>query len=186
MEKKELRHIKIVDSANINWAYIAGFFDGEGSIVMSTKGRDTNIGCRLSITNTNYEVLKIIDKFLQSNGIKGQIGSKPDSKPISHDNGKTYGQTKPCYNWRVGHRIFIIKFLVKTLPYLIVKKQKALEAISYIEWVESPEREVRRRTKISLGMKGKQNTLGYRHSSKTKAKISQTKRRIYLESRQVS
>ena len=48
----------------MNWSYIAGFFDGEGSVAIDKKGYP-----RWEVSCCDHEVLYEIRKFLISNGI---------------------------------------------------------------------------------------------------------------------
>ena len=54
-------------ATNMNWEYIAGFFDGEGCIYIK------NSKVRLQLTQKPIEVLVIIQKFLKENDINSFI-----------------------------------------------------------------------------------------------------------------
>jgi len=57
----------------MNWSYIAGFFDGEGSIVpISSNGKSY----RVSIAQSNKEVLELMAEFLDQYGIHTWITYK--------------------------------------------------------------------------------------------------------------
>lgn len=82
-------------------AYLAGFFDGEGSI-----GPQRKIG----VSNTVFSVLEVF---------KNQYGGT-----ISSD--KLLPNHKPSYHWQLYGTSKIERFLLATIPYLIVKKDKAV------------------------------------------------------------
>ena len=100
----------------MNWAYISGFFDGEGCIQV---GHDRKKNCdrfKVQFTQKNPAVLFEIALFLEKHGIKCTV--------IDYGN-----------QWRLEiYRILAIKkFLEKTSPYLIVKLMKANETLAYID-----------------------------------------------------
>jgi len=94
---------------SITWQYIAGFFDGEGSIVHNGKG------FRITISQTNYLVLKTILDFVGF----GFIFKNQRRKP----------------NWKESWVYYIAKqeevyiFLKNILPFIIVKKDLSVKII---------------------------------------------------------
>ena len=94
----------------MDWKYIAGFFDGEGSI--SHNGR----GYRITIPQTNLEVLEIIKDFC---GFGGTISV---TKRKSH--------WKDSWIFYVASQREVYNFLSHIFPYLIVKKRITDNAIS--------------------------------------------------------
>ena len=111
--------------SEISWQYIAGFLDGEGSIIVgTTKGNNgDNRGVRIVFVNTNLKVLNYIDNFLKSKGISGVIAEKPQWRI------KNGLHRKRCWHWRIGRRREVISLLTNLLPYLIIKRSKAIEAL---------------------------------------------------------
>jgi intein/homing endonuclease len=110
--------------------YIAGFFDGEGCIVIQ-KIIDTDTrkkrcpSLRVIITNTNLLILKQIEKYFYSLGIEGKITIKRRNPSDIR---------KPCYQWVLWcNRAF--NFLKIIHPYLIVKKEQALLGMEYINTI---------------------------------------------------
>jgi len=103
----------------INWSYIAGFFDGEGTIY-----QDGKTGYwRLSILNTNKEILEEIKSFIKSGSVYTRKKSKKSKKPI--------------YTFQISDQRFILKFAKNTLPFSIIKKERLKEALKDInskEW----------------------------------------------------
>lgn len=119
-----------VDTRNMSWEYIAGFLDGEGSIMTNTSygknGRGK--GVRVVLVNTYKPVLEVIDTFLKKEGIVGTINLKPNNYGKRWDDGC---HRKPCWQWRIGRKIEVALLLSSLLPYLIIKYDKALEAIAF-------------------------------------------------------
>lgn len=100
------------DEMSLDIRYIAGFFDGEGSIGMAPKG--SGFLLRISISNVNLEVLtKIKERF------GGFINKRPATD-----------KWKVCYQWCASYNV-AIAFLEAVLPHLVVKKEHALVAL---EW----------------------------------------------------
>lgn len=104
---------------NMNYDYIAGFFDAEGSIhIFNNAGRSKYLG--VSITNTNKKVLEKIHSFI---GLGYIVKSKRNAESIKQD-------YKVCYKLRLSTRD-AAKFLKSLLPYLIIKKRQAKLAIKF-------------------------------------------------------
>ncbi len=97
----------------MNWSYIAGFFDGEGSVAHN------GIGFRISIPQTNEEVLKSIRNFV---GFGFIIKIKKRKK-----------HWKDCWTYYIASKKDVYCFLQQILPHLIVKKDIALEAMGKLE-----------------------------------------------------
>lgn len=99
--------------ANESLAYIAGFLDGEGCIMIRKYRSKYNEVC-VQITNSNLEVLEHIAVLLEGSRLYNQ---------------KRYGRKEI---WRV---VLTNKWAVHNLellfPYLIVKKEVAKLAIDY-------------------------------------------------------
>jgi len=102
-------------------AYIAGLFDGEGSVDYTQrwekkrKNRPNQYFCfhiTCEIGMTNYEVLHWVHKTLGYGSFRPR---KADTK--------TFPNAKPQWRWRCGHRN-AHKFAKQMLPYAIVKYNK--------------------------------------------------------------
>lgn len=116
--------------------YIAGFLDGEGSIIICRsrlrKGKFyEGVQLRVSITNTNVEVLLLLKQEFG-----GTILKRKTPKPF---------QRKDTYDWVVTHQK-AAKFLRKIVPYLIIKKQQALLGIK----LQKPKKQGVRMTQITV------------------------------------
>ena len=97
-------------------AYIAGIVDGEGSISIQQNGKHQI--AHLTISNTNLEVLK----WIQNKFEEGTIYKRT-----------LYPNRKQCYVWQTGAHKVIYLILIKLLPYLKIKRNKAIETISFIQ-----------------------------------------------------
>jgi len=98
----------------MNWDYIAGFIDGEGSIIIKPPR------VRLYISNTDKNVLENIQKFLKC-GRTFEVKRKIKSK------------WKRQYGWTIGDHKECLRVLKKLETRLITKREKCKQAIKYIE-----------------------------------------------------
>ena len=120
----------------IEKAYIAGFFDGEGSISINKfRANNPNYKCphyilTVTLTNTNLEIIEEIHEKL---GASKQMRKR--------EWGKSHWKT--CYAWMASaNKALIVLKLIR--PYLKVKAKQADLAISFQEskmsnrkWVSS-------------------------------------------------
>lgn len=98
-------------------AYIAGLFDGEGSITIqkrTNKNKNSYHWLRIQIANTNYDLIVWLQKM-----IGGHIVSHQGKSP-----------RKLCYIWLLVSNP-AKEFLKLIYPYLIIKKSKTEIAIEY-------------------------------------------------------
>lgn len=103
----------------INWAYLAGIFDGEGNLCMPFGAKNTLL---MSITQagpTGIKLLTEIQEFLASNGVKSRIES---GRPIEG--------RQIVYRLLLGS-IGIETFVKCTMPFLIVKKVIAQDVMRF-------------------------------------------------------
>lgn len=101
----------------MNIGHIAGFFDGEGTIIWVGRRRRL----KLAITNCDRSVLEKIKDFFGC----GYIFENHCSK-------------NPCFAWEVNKRQEIKRILSMLLPHLHVKQQRAKEIMVYLS--DSPRR----------------------------------------------
>ncbi len=99
--------------SELTWQYVAGFFDGEGCIMSNTKANG-RIVKRVVISQKEDEVLYKIKDFLKNYGINGNLYK-----------GKSSGAT----NLDIRKMESVKLFLENVVDYLIVKKDKAREAL---------------------------------------------------------
>jgi hypothetical protein len=101
-------------------AYIAGIIDGEGWICCS--GRSRQIG----VANTNIGVIAFLAKY-------GGLVSARTDKSLRCG---TIKSVKRQYCWLITRAPDVLDFLVAVSPYMIIKKEKALDTIAYIrQWL---------------------------------------------------
>jgi hypothetical protein len=121
----------VCDTHNMSWQYIAGYLDGEGSILTKINNHGSkNWGCRVVLVNTNLESLEAIHRFLLENGINGKINEKPTQ------NSNDGCVRKRCWHWRVNKKCEVLYLLTQILPFLIIKREKAILAIEYMNIVK--------------------------------------------------
>lgn len=115
----------------MNWDYLAGFVDGEGSITISRSSNSITESeryqVRLSIGNTNKEVLENIREFLYQEGLS------VISLPRSRNDPRVLA--KPCWTLRItGKRLE--KVLPNLVERLIIKRKQAELAISFLPLIK--------------------------------------------------
>jgi hypothetical protein len=102
-------------------AYLAGFFDGEG---MVTIHRDLNQGARGRRVNPNYTMSVRISQSSKPvlDWIKARVGGSVTEKRVSSDR----------RHWLFAEKSNNAKRLLEAmLPYLIVKRDQAVQAIAF-------------------------------------------------------
>ncbi|MEK6906531.1 MAG: LAGLIDADG family homing endonuclease [Nanoarchaeota archaeon] len=99
----------------MNWDYLAGFIDGEGSIIISPPR------IRLYISNTNREVLEKIRNFVNCGKVY-EINMKNRNKKWNNQ-----------YCWTICSHKDVLKILINLRGKLVVKKEVCEKAIIYIE-----------------------------------------------------
>ena len=118
--KNRLNKIREIVLSKTETAYIAGFVDGEGYIGCYPR-KDTKDRLQrpcLAIVNTDLDVLVWIKSVTKLGFI-----TKPRMRKSSY---------KPCYEYRITNMTDIGSICKTLLPYLKVKKEKALLVIEYI------------------------------------------------------
>ena len=111
----------------INWAYVAGFFDGEGSIVF------TGSTCKISIAQNTRKVLENIQAFLMSEGITHSWVTESPPRPFNR-------QPNTLYHLAFSHADNVRLFFDSVLPFSVVKKDKILDA--YDRLTDTPRKSV--------------------------------------------
>lgn len=101
----------------ITWAYIAGFFDGEGSVFQARP----RISALVSIVQAEQHVLQEIQQFLVQHCIPSVVRAKSMCS--------TY--RKPQWVLSISKNADTIKFLSHILPYLQVKRVLAQDVIRF-------------------------------------------------------
>ncbi len=98
----------------MNWEYLSGFIDGEGSIII----RPPRI--RIYISNTHKEVLNQIKNFVECGNVF-EVKRKLKSN------------WKKQYGWTICNHKEVLKILKELKNRLIIKKDLCEKAIVYIE-----------------------------------------------------
>ena len=96
----------------MNWDYLAGFIDGEGSIIIKPPR------VRLYISNTNKEVLEEITKFVKC----GRV----------YEIKRKLGKWKRQYGSTIANHRDCLRILEGIKGKLIVKEYLCIKAIDYI------------------------------------------------------
>ena len=115
-----------------DWAYIAAMMDGEGSFsitrttIKDRKGRPYNaFDCKVMVSNTS-EVL--IDWIQKRFGGSYRLSVKHISKKARANGQKSL---KPCYRWTVEGYENQVVFILRILPYLVIKLEQAKIALEF-------------------------------------------------------
>jgi LAGLIDADG endonuclease len=109
----------------ITWQYLAGFFDGEGSVSITSNHRSGfNIAIQLPQSGIEgLALLTTIREFLMEQGIQvQQIYTRDKSSPLSK---------KTDNRLQIGNRDSSIAFLKSILPFVQIKKSKVEDAIRF-------------------------------------------------------
>jgi len=99
----------------MNWDYLAGFIDGEGSIIIKPPR------VRIYISNTDKLILEEIQKFLNCGKVYEVIRKNKNEK------------WKRQYGWTICFHKEVLRILINLRDKLIIKKELCERAISYIE-----------------------------------------------------
>jgi len=132
----------------MTWSYIAGFFDGEGSIVRNKRG------FRIMISQTNKGVLEKIKKFTKS-GYVIEV-----TKRKAH--------WKDSWLYYIAKQKDVYKFLTTVFPFLTVKKENASKAIPQLKTFlqKKKQKEKRLQERIKISKKLRKKGLSYRKIGK--------------------
>ena len=113
-------------------AYLAGLIDGEGCISISSGTQQAKrgvafpqFGCKMYISNTNLIILQTVQSWVG----EGKITMVRRASSMKEKNWKA------VYNWSIYSRI-MRQFLPIIFPYLIIKKEQAELALSFLDTVK--------------------------------------------------
>jgi hypothetical protein len=122
MPLEEFRE-RVVSIPEIDWARLAAFIDGEGSIVIGKakpiakfKQKSTTYSLAVSITNTSEKLIAWLN-----HNFGGSVHSKPPDR--------NWGR-RPIWQWFVQEKQADI-ILQKCLPYFIIKREQAEIGIAF-------------------------------------------------------
>jgi len=108
----------------MNWSYIAGLFDGDGSVGIARrpiKHGSTGVYILIYITSSNVEFLLTLSEWMKKRGISANV--------VSRNNTSTP-------RLQIGAFDSLKNFVKETLPYVILKKRRLeiiLEALELKE-----------------------------------------------------
>lgn len=106
-------------------AYCAGLFDGEGNIhIWRCSKNSKRFRIEITIANTNIECLEFVQNVFNFGYV--QIARRCKSDLVKSNN-----HWKILYRYRLGELKNCMIFLEKIIPYLIIKRTQALNAL---EW----------------------------------------------------
>jgi len=97
-------------------AWFAGFFDGEGSIYTKVVGKSKYLYLRIEITLSDLDILERYKYFFG-----GTIYER-----------KKYTNKKKCYSYIIGDNEYMKLFLENILNYSILKKQQIVVGIELL------------------------------------------------------
>ena len=116
----------MVDAAETDYAWAAGFIDGEGSIMITHNDgptrKNTNYQLRMAVPNSDRQSVEEIFRIFSVGGI------------IST---KTTKGHKLSHVWQLAGNRSISAILEKVLPYLRVKRERALLALEFVKLPKS-------------------------------------------------
>ncbi len=114
----------------MSWEYIAGFFDGEGSISGITRASNACWG--VSISQSNFSgsgvappILLEISAFLTLRGINHTVCPNKDKDKKAHH--------RDNFSLQIFNRAGMSAFIRGTLPFLRVKKQVAEDLVRFLK-----------------------------------------------------
>jgi hypothetical protein len=98
-----------INREDLAWA--AGFFDGEGSIIIYNREKEGRYGFRLAVGQRSRKPLEKLEKI---------FGGKTSAKP----------RTKDCYYWQIS-AVQAKNALILMMPFLVVKSEEAEIGIKF-------------------------------------------------------
>ena len=111
----------------MNWAYVAGFYDGEGSVMLTSNVR-YSFTPHIAIVQSKdigLQTLTEMKEFFEDNGLK--VNRIYDA---SHDPSRCIHKVwNPLYSLRITNAPSVQKFLKHVLPYVRVKKVKSQDTL---------------------------------------------------------
>jgi LAGLIDADG DNA endonuclease family protein len=101
---------------DVDAAWLAGLVDGEGHIRLDDPNKTGRLYLRICLVNTNYELLERVNEVVGAGTI--------------HTRKKGQEHHKDSWAWQIGGKA-AEQVLGQILPWLIVKREKAVEALTY-------------------------------------------------------
>lgn len=102
----------------MNWGYVTGYFDGEGTVGLYRKSATRNgMSVSLSWCNTHRESLEALQAFIECGVIRER---------------RHVPRTKPFYALYVERRADLMRIIPLMLPHSIIKAEKLSALLAYI------------------------------------------------------
>jgi intein/homing endonuclease len=112
----------------LSWEYIAGFFDGEGSVGIyqnrARRGFGSPVVALVQSGDRGKKLLTEISEFLSSRGVKSYLGR---TRKV-----KVKDTHTTCHVLRVCNRPGVTLFLRGVFPYLRIKKIEAQDVLRFL------------------------------------------------------
>lgn len=102
---------------SMNWAYVAGFFDGEGCV-----GKYAHFHVSMNQAEPHDLVIYAIQDFLTTQGVESRVD-------VSHSGRRNHNAVHVL---SLNKQSEVKKFLEGVLPFLIVKREKAEEVLAEV------------------------------------------------------
>lgn len=116
-----VREHKVKQMSATEAAYLAGLIDGEGSIIAVKRNQKGRITWRLQVASTTPVLL---EWCIAITGV-GSIVKRKSTNPKHADS-----QWWQCYSWNA------IEVLKRIMPYMILKKNKAQQAVNELSNIQ--------------------------------------------------
>ena len=146
----------------MNAMWLAGFFDGEGCINITVRGKNRQVVLRIMLANTDYALLQKIQKHFGGSLTRRPHKKHPEWKPFC------------CLTWTHSAAFALLHTL---RPLLQLKNAQAQLALEFYEFQSLPKTE-----RCELYFNGRLNRGGhrtqYRRTQETLAKELDFKRRM--------
>ena len=107
------------DLPETDWAYVAGIIDGEGCLGLWAGPRNKQSYPRIAVGNTNRNLTDWLQAMFG-----GCVGYQPRREKTNH---------KPLWEWKLSSEAAVYAILAKCVPYLLLKRDKALELMAHTE-----------------------------------------------------
>jgi hypothetical protein len=122
----------------MNWAYIAGFFDGEGSICFSRRSGSAKNTAMWGVPTVQIvqcgdggkSVLEEIRQFLESKEINGRVDF--DAAHLEQKENQPIRRRKAKYRLSVQSRQGVLAFLRGVMPYTRVKRVLSQDVLRFL------------------------------------------------------
>lgn len=122
------------DISKTERAYLAGLWDGEGSITLcksirkEKKNYKSRLNASIVFTNTNLEIIEWVEKRL------AMIGATFHRYTVSVKNNpeKWKSRSKDCYRLTARNRESVERTLKMLIPFLIAKKEQAQIVLAFV------------------------------------------------------